>query len=174
MRQEPNISSRIVDLIAALGDACDRLKTANPGLTARDVETALVDQLGLDAGPDLLGDDWTPDAIIATLADYDFGRLRPQIIDEVHLEHSIIPYGVPRLLTEERVKYGGDVWTIHKSYSVPFPSNPHAHNYATGHKMHLGTGALFIRRREVGRVSKKDLEELRSRVRHAVLPPLGP
>jgi hypothetical protein len=60
------------------------------------------------------------------------------------------------------IKLKGEVWEVHKHDKDEFPSNPHAHNYEYGLKLHLGTGVLYKKKNMVGSIRKKDLLKLRN------------
>ena len=167
------VEDRILAFIAAVEGALPTLQQQTEApVTSRDIEVALVDRLGLEQSIDLLDGEWTSSRVIEALKSYDFRRLRAETLEQIQLTHSIVPDGVLRLLTEERIKQAGEIWVIHKNDADPFPSNPHAHNYSTGHKLHIGTGELFIRRKRVGRICTKDLRKLRTKIKHRPLPPL--
>jgi hypothetical protein len=109
-----------------------------------------------------------PDEIIRlTLSEY---KERPLAVKvgEVQFEDTLIPEGVPRLLTERAIKVKGEIWVIHKNDADPFPSSPHAHNCQENLVIHLGNGRLFRKRKEVGQLGKKRLGELRSRIQEAL------
>jgi len=91
----------------------------------------------------------------------------------LNLDFSIIPDGVIRRLTEAKIRQKGEVWMIHKNDLDPFPSNPHAHNYESGHTLHLGTGHLFLQRKYVGKIRRKDLRLLRTKILKANISLLG-
>jgi hypothetical protein len=171
-RHKP-IEQRIESFLAALAEAIPRLQASSP-ITIDDasVEVALVDVQGVEDGPDLLEEEWTAERIVSRLQSYDFRKLHPVLLEQIQLEASIVPAGVIRNLREERVKSNGEVWVIHKNDADPFPSIPHAHNYESGHKLHLGTGELFIRKECVGRIKKNDLLMLRSKIKYRPLPDL--
>lgn len=174
------LEARIRTTSAALRESASLLSEAHrEEILVREVEGGLVDVLGLDEISDLLDHDIDSGEILGLLADYNFARLRPQKLCEVVLEESIVPAGVPVLLTEAEVKLKGEKWTIHKNDADPFPSSPHAHNYEQGLKMDLRTGDLYQRNARVacGRVEKKYLLKLRDLVEHKnatiALPPLA-
>lgn len=95
-----------------------------------------------------------------------------EIVEKVHLDAPLRRVDGLILLIEEKVKQKGEIWYIHKNDSDEFPSNPHAHNYQTGEKLHLGNGDLFFGREPTGRVRPKDLKKLRSKIHYRPLPPL--
>ncbi len=86
-------------------------------------------------------------------------------VKEIVLDSSVIPNDFPDDLIKARVKFKGEVWTIHKNDKDCFPSNPHAHNYDRQVKLHLGDGTLFRNRIEVGSISKKKLKLIRERIK---------
>jgi hypothetical protein len=105
-----------------------------------------------------------PDEIVRLIESH--GKERPLAVKmgELEFAYSLIPEGVPRLLTEKEVKFKGEIWVIHKNDADPFPSSPHAHNYQENLVIHLGDGRLFRKREEVGRLGKKRFIELRTRI----------
>ncbi len=76
-------------------------------ITVREIEGALVDVLGLDEIADILDRDIDSAQILELLGSYNFARLRPEKLGEIVLAESIIPAGVPVLLTEAEVKLKG-------------------------------------------------------------------
>jgi hypothetical protein len=97
-----------------------------------------------------------------------------EIVDEVELDHSPIPSGCYRRLDEITVKKDGQIWRIHKNDEDPFPSNPHAHNVESGLKLDLSNGRLYFNRRDTQKsISRKDLIDLRSRIKKIDLPQLA-
>ena len=128
----------------------------------------------MDRSTDLLSLDLTANAILAKLAEYDFQKFFPILLAEIPFDDSILPAGIPRRLVEQRVRRHGQVWQINQNDADPFPSNPHAHNVGSGHKLDLGTGELFFGRRSVGKkISRKDLVAIREQVANLDLPPLA-
>ena len=109
-----------------------------------------------------------PDEIVRIIVGYCTERPPGVKLGEVRFEESLLPEGVLRFLTEKEVKFESEIWTIHRNDADPFPSNPHAHNYATGLVIHLGDGRLFRKRKEAGWLPKKRLVELRSRIQEAL------
>jgi hypothetical protein len=99
----------------------------------------LVEVLNLDQTADLLDAELDSTRIGSLLSTYNFQRLHPESLCTVELEESIIPPGVPILLTEVKIKQRGEIWFVYKNNADPFPSNPHAHNYDRGLKMHSAT-----------------------------------
>jgi len=137
------------------------------------VQNALMEILALHDCTDLLSGQMTYTDILVRLSEYNFRRFFPEVIAEVELKKSIVPAGVLRKLVEQTVRRNGEVWRIHRNDTDPFPSSPHAHNLQTGHKLHLGTGELFLRRLTVGRIAKKDLLSIRDQLSGWTLPALA-
>jgi len=93
-------------------------------------------------------------------------------IQIVLIENSVIPLNTYLSIYEEKIKSRGEIWIIHKGDPDSFPSNPHAHNYDAGLKLHLGNGRLFHRKKEVGRIKPKHLRMIRQEVKGVALPAL--
>lgn len=89
-------------------------------------------------------------------------------IASIELEESILPKDVATALKKAFVKSNGEVWEIHKNDSDPFPSHPHAHNYENNYKLHLGNGKLYYKMDCIGKISKKNLLNLRAKIQHQV------
>jgi hypothetical protein len=96
----------------------------------------------------------------------------PEILASVAMEESILPEGLARRTDEQIIKVKGEVWEIHRYDKDPCPSNPHAHNVETGHKLHLVTGELFnYKCKPLNRkVSRAHLSALRERAGLPALP----
>lgn len=146
-------------------DKCSAAFTASQGntITRRDIENGLVAVLHLDEIFDLLHRDITTEEILALLADVDFHRLRSVTLCDVALDEGVLPEGLPLYVEEADVKLNGNKWRVHKYDADPFPSNPHAHNYAKNLKLHLGNGLLYSGKERVscGHLDKKHLVTLR-------------
>lgn len=174
------VLDRRITLLNRSLDECSAAFTASRGdtITRRDIEQGLVAVLGLDEIFDLLHRDITTEEILSVLRDCDFARLRHERLCDIVLDESIIPAGVPICLAEAQVKLRGEKWTVHKYDTDPFPSNPHAHNYAQDLKLHLGNGDLYQHKSKLscGRMEKKHLLRLRDLVLQKnatiTLPPL--
>lgn len=105
----------------------------------------------------------TTDRIVELLKHFDFTP--PTVLYTLHLpdEDGIIPDDALVILTEKVVKVKGEVWEIHRYDADPWPSDPHAHNYASRLKMHLGTGELFDNNRQSkGKIKAKKLAAIRA------------
>jgi hypothetical protein len=116
----------------------------------------------LDMPPNLIFKKLSSVQMIDALKDYDLASRYH--LGSVVLNKTIIPRGFPRLSRRVLVKVEGEIWQIHLYDKDPFPSNPHAHNFETNLKLHLGNGKLFNKRQLVGRVAKKDLPLIRERI----------
>ena len=90
------------------------------------------------------------------------------LITSITMEKSILPDNLGHL-EKAWIKFKGEVWEIHKTDVDNFPSNPHAHNYQTNRKLHLGSGELFHKRDYVGKIKKKNLLLLRKRITQKVI-----
>ena len=76
----------------------------------------------------------------------------------ISINHTVIPEdSLNDNIIKGVVKFRGEIWEIHKGDLDLFPSNPHAHNYESGFKLHLGTGDLYKMRKLVNKIKKKDL-----------------
>jgi|SRR3569833_381091 len=152
-----------------LPEALRELRKRGIDISSTQAQEYLADALGF--GEDttrLVHKHLPPDEIVRIILSYCTERPPSVKLGEVRLEESLIPEGIPRLLTEKEVKFESEIWTIHKNDADPFPSNPHAHNYVEGLAIHLGDGRLFRKRKEVGWLPKKRLLELRSRIQEAL------
>jgi len=98
-------------------------------LDSMEIQLALCEKLNVQSMEpiELLDKDLSSEKIISLLKDYSFSK--PDLLEEIILEESILPEGTPKLLTEQTIKVKGEVWIIHKNDADPFPSTPHAHNY---------------------------------------------
>jgi hypothetical protein len=141
-------------------------------LDSMEIQLALCEKLKIQSFPpiELLDKKLSSDQMVDILKDYNF--LKPEKIDEIVLNESILPEGTPKLLTELTVKIKGEVWQIHKSDVDPFPSTPHAHNYDSGISLHLGTGQIFKKRVSKGFLDCKKLKVLRDKIKDHKLPKL--
>ena len=134
-----------------------------------DFQEAYRETLGLEKGTDLLYQELPSiEEFVEMFKTYDFASQHPEILQEIYMDKPILPADLPRLLTEQTIKSGGEIWRIHKNDADPLPSSPHAHNMETGLKLHLGSGELFNKSRLVRRISCKDLLELRSHVKKEI------
>lgn len=113
---------------------------------------------------------WTVETLVEALIQCCSILELPQLLAVAEFDESIIPEGTERALLEEKVKHKGEIWLIHKYDADPFPSNPHAHNHESNLKLHLGTGDLYLGKKVVGSLSKKNFGALREKIKHVVLP----
>jgi len=147
-------------------------ETTGLEISSMELQLALADVLSL-ADRDsvtIIGYKLTADEMVERLKGYSF--YRPDIVEKVTLDHSILPPKVPDILNEEEIKFKGQIWEIHKYDPDPFPSNPHAHLQGLGYKLHLGTGELFEKRKLIGSVTKKNLKAIRALITKVTLPEL--
>ena len=167
-----NLAKYLVESDKAIG-VLTKLKGVE--ITSSDFQQLLGEKLGYVSTESqyVASHDLTADQMVGLLQDASF--IKPVIIGEVSFKDTIIPQGVPRSLNEQKVKSKGEIWYIHKYDADPFPSNPHAHNDATGYKVHLGTGELFDAKNNPVKQSirKKDLLALRAQVSGVILPILA-
>jgi len=167
--------STLINTFITEGDAAARFLAALHRLEINlvEVESALVEVFRLSEPTDLLDLRLTKEEMLSTLADFDFRHYFPVLLAEVIFENSTIPQEVPRRLDEQTVRRHGQVWRIYWTDADCFPSNPHAHNLASGLRLHLGTGGLFRKRDFVGKISRKDLLAIRGELTRFDLPPLS-
>ena len=147
-----DISDKINAYVAASTEAMRAIELAQGiSLESLDIQKALQDVLspGSENPAYLLDYNLTAERIIELLKDYDFRRHKPELLATIEVEEPLIPEGIPGLLIEQTIKTGGEIWRIHKNDADPFPSVPHAHNLETGVVLHLGTGDLYNKKREV-------------------------
>ncbi|SFP80004.1 hypothetical protein [Parafilimonas terrae] len=143
-------------------------------ISSLDFQIALGSVLGYDDhdSTSVLEHEFTAEQMLEKLGNYEFNF--PEEIASVTFEHSILPKSVPQRLDEEEIKNKGEIWVIHKNDKDPFPSDPHAHNKATGYKLHLGTGDLYSNKNKPldKKISKKYLIAIRDKVKNIALPDL--
>ncbi|MGH1374133.1 MAG: hypothetical protein ACRBBW_18980 [Cellvibrionaceae bacterium] len=152
--------------------AIENLSSSELSITSHDIQNALVEVLDLNCSTDLLYMDLPAVKIIELLSSFDFSKYHPEILCEIMVDESIVPSDIPISLTEQTVRTKGEVWRIHKSDADPFPSNPHAHNYPKNLVAHLGNGDLYRKKKVLGRLKKKDLNNLRGLIKNVSLPSL--
>ena len=141
-------------------------------MSFEEIVMALVTELNLEL-LDIACKDFGLPEMMAFLEGSEYVKGLPVIEEKIVVEESVIPTTVVRLLLEEQVRLKGEIWIVHKGDADPFPSNPHAHNYESGLKMHLGTGELFRGTELVGKSQKKQFLELRQRFKSVKLPELS-
>lgn len=163
----------LIHSFVEITDQASKLLTALHGThrTPEEVREALVSKFEVDGQVELLNRNLSSDEIVSALIDFPFGQ--PTLLDEIDLEESILPESIPRRFVEALVKHRGEIWLVHKYDADPFPSNPHSHNEFEGLKMDLGSGDLYRRRDWVGRIKRKDLIEIRQKLKRVELPELS-
>lgn len=135
-----------------------------------DLQKAVIVVLKLEHESDLLDIDWTEEYLVNLVSNIDFKAWSEY--EEVVLYESILPDGIPKPLNEETIKAQGEIWRIHRYDPDPFPFLPHAHNIQTGYKLDLRNGRLYKKRKYIGEIKRKELIELRSRIKSTDLPEL--
>ncbi len=175
MRNINDVEQRLCDYIRNSSEARAVLSRLHDmDIEGIDIQTALVEALELKTAADLLERDLSAVQMVERLRDFNFGKYHPELLAEIHVDESVIPEDVPRLLTEVTIKNRGEIWRIHKNDPDPFPSNPHAENYASGLKLDLSTGMLFRKRTQLGSISEKHLRKIRDEAERkgVELPPI--
>ena len=170
------VEARLIAFIEALSQAQGVLSQYQGSeISKSDIQTALAEKLAIADKDivDLIHKELTAEKIVELLKSFNFAKYHPEIIAEIELEESILPPGIPKLITEQTVKVKGEIWQVHKNDADPFPSIPYAHNYASGVSLHLGTGDLFKKRASAGQISCKTLESIRGKLTKFTLPELG-
>lgn len=120
----------------------------------------------------LIAKEWSEEEIVAALRDCKSVKELPDIEAIIRFDESIIPDGTEQALLEQEIKHKGEIWFVHRHDADPHPSNPHAHNYESNLKLHLGNGDLYRGRRKAGSISKKKLLAIREKVKNLDLPHL--
>jgi hypothetical protein len=172
-----NPAQKVNAYLEVAEEAKDILQKTSPvKLTGFDIQLGLMDVLSIEDEYELLEQNFSCSDIVSHLTGYDFKKFHPEELANIIFEETIIPDGTERSLLEAQVKHKGEKWAIYKSDADPFPSNPHAHNYESGLKLHLGNGALYLKKKIVGQLSKKNLKLLRTKIseRNIILPVLIP
>lgn len=136
-----------------------------------DIILALMEATGKDFQELALGE-WNNQKVLETISGAGCLDKFPRILDQVVLEESIIPSDVVLNINEEQAKFKGERWIVYKNDADPFPSNPHAHNYEAGLKLHLGNGELYNGTKLSGRLPCKKLKQLRGCFRNVTMPEL--
>jgi len=140
-------------------------------ITSTDIQNALCEIFEIAVwDPGTLADKkLSRDDIFNELKNYPFN----QVLEEFTLDQACLPDDLPDLYEEQVVKVKGEQWTVHKNDKDPFPSNPHAHNYAKGISLHLGTGEFFKKRKSHGFITCKQLIAIRDKLTIKNLPKLA-
>lgn len=164
---------RLISYIEASTQAASALGKIH-GLTvsSSDILVALTEVLNIPEQPPhgVLDHDLTSPQIVELLKEFDFRKNQHTLLCEIELDEPLIPDSVPKILTEQTVKVKGEQWRVHKCDVDPFPSNPHAHNYAAGVVLHLGNGEMYQNRKSIGNIGCKKLIALRNKLSGLSLP----
>jgi hypothetical protein len=140
-----------------------------------DIQLALAEKLGYkqEDSTQIVSHKLAAIEIFEMLKDYDFNF--PIESEIVKLEETILPEDVIGRIDEQTVKSKGEIWVIHRYDKDTLPSNPHAHNKGTGHKLDLSNGDLYDAKNTYlkTKISKKDLLLLRGNVKGITLPKLS-
>lgn len=168
--------SAYVDSISSYVNALDKCAehaSANVGYAVPPyvLESALSEITGTD--PRTLHIRFSSESEISEkVKDRDFSKDYPRPF-RIRLDEHAIPVERLAKSEERRIKVNGEIWVVHKYDADPFPSSPHAHNYQTKMKLHLGSGELFRGRSNVGTISSGTLNSIRSQIGNTIpLPPL--
>ena len=146
--------------------------TLQVAITDMEIQLGLAEHFELENSLEVLLKDLDAKQMVNILKTHDFSK--PKQTEEVWLKESVLPIELPRLLTEEIIRNNGERWEIHKYDKDTFPSNPHAHNYDANVKLHLGTGELFNKKKQlVGKLRPKELQAIRDKIKNIELPPLA-
>lgn len=143
-------------------------------ISGSDIQSALCEELRIEDenAVELIHKGLTGETIVYYLRAFNFEKYHPEILGEIELDEPILPEGTVKLLTEQTVKVKGEIWQVHKNDADSFPSVPHAHNYASGLSLHLGTGELFKKRDKVHQLQCKKLLAIREKLTKFDLPKL--
>lgn len=164
MTQDP--SDNLIAYIAASEEVRPILSEKHGQTIGSDeLQNALCRALDIDEldGVHLLDHNLTADKMLELLKNFDFTPVEVLHTIELSEEDGIIPEDTLVVLVEKVVKVKGEKWEIHRYDADPWPSNPHAHNYASRLKMHLGTGELFDNNRQSkGKIKAKKLAAIRA------------
>jgi len=143
-------------------------------ISGLDLQNALTEVLEIPENTPsaILDKGLTASQIVEHLRSFNFKKFHPEILAEFTENEPLVPEDIPRHLTEQTVRVKGEAWRVHKNDADSFPSNPHAHNYETRVKLHLGSGEMFDHnRKSIGTIGCKKLVRIRSGLNGLVLPP---
>lgn len=107
-----------------------------------------------DIPTNVLLEELSADKIISDIRGYFAEHGLP--LKNVSLDSTIIPDELNDSLQKARIKFQGEIWTIHNADKDHFPSQPHAHNYDRQYKLHLGNGLLYRKKIICGQINKKN------------------
>lgn len=116
-----------------------------------------------DIPTEVLFKDLTVSDIVAVIVKHKY--LYGEPLGQVEVDKSILLEGLDDSLIKAHLKFKGEIWVIHKNDKDTFPSNPHAHNYESNVKLHLGNGELYRTKELCGQVRKKELIALRDLIK---------
>ncbi|MQV12200.1 hypothetical protein GHL01_00375 [Sinorhizobium meliloti] len=142
-------------------------------ISSDELQDALCRALGIDElnSLDLLDHNLTVDRMLELLKGFDFTPVSVLYTIELSGDDRIVPKDALVVLVEKVVKVKGEKWEIHRYDADPWPSNPHAHNYASRMKLHLGTGELFdSNRKSKGKIKAKTLATIRAELEASKIP----
>ena len=164
--------NNIVELQSIIAKASVRATIAlKKRITPEEALIILANESGYEVD-ELIAKNWSEEEIVSVLRDSKSLRKLPDIEAIVQFDESIIPDGIEKALLEQQIKHKGEIWFVHRHDADPHPSNPHAHNYENNLKLHLGNGDLYMVRRKVGSIRKKELLAIREKVKNLDLPSL--
>ncbi|MGZ8935686.1 MAG: hypothetical protein ACXW04_12385 [Methylobacter sp.] len=159
-------------LWSQLPEYCAHIERAHSfRITELDLLLALKEATGKEL-KELALQEWSDKSIANTIIDTKIAKTLPMVAEEVVVMESVIPLDVIRNINEEHVKFKGEKWVVHKNDPDPFPSDPHAHNYEAGLKLHLGNVELYRGSKCVGKIPVRKFIELRSLFKSVSLPTL--
>jgi hypothetical protein len=156
-----------VDELPVFGDFVS--KSLSIRISSGEILMALVEETREEL-QDLALKNWNQEAVLKTVENSKYIKRIPVIEETIELNKTIIPSGTYRAIYEEQVKFEGEQWVVHKNDADPFPSSPHAHNYESGLKMHLGTGELYYGKNMAGKLRKKNFLRFRKLFKRVKLP----
>ena len=168
-----DLEQLLVSYIKQTKEAIPKLKEMT-GLDIEpyDIQQALAEKLLIDDEYQLVMLGLTKDQIIKELEDFNFKKYKPETLLIAKLDESILPDNIEQRFVEAQFKHEGEIWVVHKNDADPFPSDPHAHCYEKGLKLHLGTGDLYLGAKLVGTIAKKNFLALREKMSSLALPEL--
>jgi len=166
---DPVVKLMYVTLSSTVADQVAR--SVNHPVSQEALLSALMEQTGLEA-EELAQLNLSLEEIAALYSNSTIAALHFGVVGFIELAKDIIPFDVVRARLDQKIKHAGDIWLIHKNDDDPLPSNPHAHNYETGLKLHLGNGRMYHKRDLRGKVNMKTLLAIREKITCVTLPPL--
>ena len=161
------MSPKEVKLLAykdAQKEAEGRLLAASLPIDQPNVWQVLIEHFGCyDVPTDIIFKDLDARAIFEIVIQYYQDNGIPQA--HIQLPSSEQLYDLDRGRIEKaNIQLNGTVWVVYANDKDPFPSNPHAHDYSRGLKLHLGTGELFQGKKPFGPLPKKEFQALKDEI----------